>query len=312
MKRPLQQTPEQPWQRVVRRAGWLVRDRFPARPVVREVQGVRMTLPWSHRLPDYARWGTEYGQNLVRLAGLLAADQAPVTVLDVGANVGDSALQILHAADARVLCVEADEFYLRFLDLNTGTDPRVSVEAALLVADASVEGAVAAVRSGGTTRFEAASPAPSAATSGSAGPRQVSVSALRAAYSDFDDLRLAKSDTDGHDVVLVPEIARVWADRRPVLFTEYDPYFTRAVGNDPHGVWGELADLGYTEAGIWDNGGYAVARCDVARAAELALALDRGERPERYWDVALVHRDDAAGIAALDSLLDSPPGSVST
>jgi len=67
--------------------------------VVREVQGVRLVLPWSHRLPDYATAGSSYGQNLVELARLLGAGPRPLTVMDVGANVGDSVLQILNATE---------------------------------------------------------------------------------------------------------------------------------------------------------------------------------------------------------------------
>ena len=143
--------PETLFERVRRRASWAVRDRFPYRRVVREVQGVTLTLPWAHRLPDYARDGSTYGQNLVELASLLKADE-PLTVLDVGANVGDSALQILKATDARVLCVEADALYLEFLQLNVGDDPRVSIEPSLL--DSRQDGvALSPVRFGGTTRF---------------------------------------------------------------------------------------------------------------------------------------------------------------
>ena len=76
--KPRTQVAESFAQRLLRRAGWVIRDRWPNRKVVREVQGVRMTLPWSHRLPDYARIGPLYGQNLVRLAGMLAEDDQPL------------------------------------------------------------------------------------------------------------------------------------------------------------------------------------------------------------------------------------------
>src|SRR4051812_12615255 len=88
---------------VKRRAGWFIRDRFPHRQVVRDVQGVRLVLPWSPRLPDYTGPGSIYGQNLVELARLLAKAKPPLTVMDIGANVGDSAAQTLHAADGKVL-----------------------------------------------------------------------------------------------------------------------------------------------------------------------------------------------------------------
>jgi FkbM family methyltransferase len=282
---------------IKRRIGWLIRDRFPFRPVVREVQGVEMVLPWSHRLPDYATWGPRYGQNLVDVARLLA-ERGSLTVLDVGANVGDSALQILHAADARVLCVEGDRAYLTFLHRNVDADERVTVVEVLLTPEDQESGRTA-VRTGGTTRFvdgrgEDAMPTVSAAR-------------LRAEHPEFADLRLVKSDTDGYDVELVPAIAEAWADARPVLFFEYDPYLTRLAGLDPVSVWPRLERLGYRRVAVWDNGAAPLGQSTTAEVAGQGAVLDvpsnQRARGRTYWDVAVIHDDDTAAREVLDQLV---------
>lgn len=281
-----------------RRLSWLVRDRFPHRKVVRDVQGVRMVLPWSHRLPDYAGPGSPYGQNLVELARLLAEAAPPLTVLDVGANVGDSALQILNAADGKVLCVEADTYYLDFLHRNVDDDPRITVVESLLAVD-DAAARTTAVRVGGTTRFVEGED-PDAMPS--IGPE-----ALRASHPEFTDLRLVKSDTDGYDVALVPGVAEAWADSRPVLFFEYDPYLTRIAGYDPLSVWSRLEALGYREAAVWNHAGLVVGRMTtaelVARSPELDDFPARRPGSRSYWDVALAHEDDTRGRAVLDRLV---------
>jgi FkbM family methyltransferase len=257
------------------------------------VQGVEMVLPWSHRLPDYARVESEYGQNLPRLAAALArADGTPVVALDIGANVGDSTLQILDATEGRVLCVEADDFYLDFLHRNVDGDARIAVEASLLLADDD-DAPMAPVRSGGTTRFvpgESEKTAP-----------MVSVTALRERHPDFAKLRLAKSDTDGYDVQLIPAVARAWADTRPVLFFEYDHELSRLAGNDPLRVWDELGELGYDLVRVWDNGGRPIGIHPLAEMAARSALLDEPleTRAYHFWDVAVAHRDDAAGAQAL-------------
>ncbi len=280
-----------------RRAGWFIRDRVPRRKVVRDVQGVRMVLPWSHRLPDYAAGNPRYGQNLVDLARLLAKT-SPLKVLDIGANVGDSALQILHAADGNVLCIEGDPAYLEFLHLNVDHDDRIAVvEALLAVSEAGQR--TKAVRTGGTTRF----------VSGDADDAMPSVTpaALRTEFPGFADLRLVKSDTDGYDISLVPVVAEEWADSHPVLFFEYDPYLIRLAGLDPLDVWPRLQALGYADIAVWDNGGTPVGRMTTATIGERTAVLDviPGNRPaaRSYWDVALVHADDDLGRAALDHLI---------
>lgn len=232
---PLVPQAEQAWSqpplaKVWRRLRWAVRGVFGRRQVTREVQGVTLAMPWSHRLPDFAGGDSIYGQNLVRLAELLSQPGAPLLVLDIGANIGDSALQILDATDARVLCVEADAFYLRFLETNTAADRRVVVENALLLPDGAEPGAMVPVRHGGSTRFaRSQSTSPQSAT--------VTVTELRARHPEFEALRLVKSDTDGYEVQLVPAVAAAYAAVRPVLFFEFDIVLTREAGLDPFAVW---------------------------------------------------------------------------
>lgn len=295
-------------ERVRRRTSWWVRDRWPYRPVERTVQGVSMILPWSHRLPDYAAAAPEYGQNLVRLAAGLGAGrgETPLAVLDVGANVGDSVLQIQAATAARVLAVEADPTYLRFLERNVGTADDVVVAPVLLSVEDGADGgsdAVVSVRRGGTAHFETVETARGATATA---VRRRIPQQVRQDHPAFAELDLVKSDTDGFDVVLVPAIARAWADSAPVLFFEYDHVLTRRVGNDPLAVWPALADLGYGPVAVWDHTGAVVGSHDVATIARRASVLDA--EPARgahtYWDVAVAHRDDARAIEVLSALMD--------
>ncbi len=277
---------------------------FKNRTVKRNVQGTELYLPWSHRLPDYVRALPQYGMNLVKLAVALeerqgAGADAGIAVLDVGANVGDSAAQIMDATSARVLCVEADPYYLAYLRQNVGANPRAVIEEVLLMPndDAWSSGA-SPVRKGGTTHFVASEDHQSMP--------MLSVGKLHDQHRDFDGLRLVKSDTDGHDTTLVPAIAREWSEAGPVLFFEFDPVLTREVaGADPNAVWGALAELGYARVAVWDNGGAPLGQFDVAEAAEKARILE--PRPVHlgyyFWDVAVCRGDDEAALAAFDDLV---------
>jgi FkbM family methyltransferase len=276
------------------KAKWTIRDLRPNRWVVREVGGVRMAMPWSHRLPDYAHTNAAYGQNLLALAELLGTKQT-ITVLDVGANIGDSTLLILDRTDARVLAVEPDEVFLRFLRHNVSNDPRVVVVPALLTTGGPPR-AVNTVRVGGTARFMR--------DEGGTALSAISVEELRNAYPLFTRLRLVKCDTDGYDVTLVPAIARVWADARPVFFFEYDHRASRLAGHEPLNVWEELAALGYASLAVWDNGGHPLFRSTTRDIVALARELQPAS-PRLFWDVAAVHVDDAEALDALERLLPS-------
>jgi len=280
-----------PWRR-------LLKDR----PVRRRVQGVDLVLPWGHRLPDFARLRPSYGQNLVELARALAQRAAPAAgpmqVLDIGANVGDSAKQILAAVDARALCVEGDPYWARYLHRNLDHDGRATIEEALLTPDDTPRSSATPVRAGGTTHFvEAEEP-------GSL--PMVSVRALRDAHPDFRALRLVKSDTDGFDTQLVPAVAQAWSDAGPVLFFEFDPVLTRTVaGVDPMTVWTRLADLGYTRLAVWDNTGDPLGQLSMEEAPRESLFLE--PRPAHlgydFWDVAVCRETDPDARAAFDALM---------
>jgi FkbM family methyltransferase len=276
-----------------------VRNRFAGRVVVRDVAGARLAMPWSHRLPDYVQAFPGYGRNLVDLAEQRHGE-APLTVLDVGANIGDSALQILARVDARILCVDGDPHWVPFLYRNTGAEPRVTVVPALVVADAHA-GPVTAVRqAAGTTSF-----VPGA---GEAAAGQLTAEQLRDAHPDFADLRLLKSDTDGFDARIVPLLARAWSASAPVLFFEYDPELTRQGGDPrPERVWDELAELGYRHAAAWTNTGEPLGSGTLAELAAAAAVLpEPAERGCPYWDVALAVDGDDVAAAAFARLAPGP------
>ena len=281
------------------------RRAFPERTVRRNVQGVEMLLPWSHPLPDYARSRPTYGQNLIELAARLAVaggpGTAPLQVLDVGANIGDSAKQILARTEARVLCVEGDPYWVRYLHMNVDGIPQVSVEEALLGDEEAASHDVSAVRAGGTTRFVEGHNADALPV--------ISAATLRARHPDFAQVRLVKCDTDGWDPQLVPAIAEAWRDVHPVLFFEFDPTMAREVGIEkPNDMWAQLAELGYGPVAVWDNGADPLGRFDIADALTYTAGLE--PRPVHlgyhFWDVAMCHSDDAAGQAVLDAFFTEP------
>ena len=277
-----------------------VRDLFGNRTVMRDVQGVRLAMPWSHRLPDYARLFPTYGQNLVDLAVGLGEIDKPLGVVDVGANIGDSAMQILAKVDARVLCVEADPEYLPYLERNVGSDNRCVIEFGLLVTDIAEASDLGAVRAGGTTRFV------QGGAGGAAGA--LAVAELPVRHPELPPIRLVKSDTDGYDTTLIPPLARAYAKSCPVLFFEYDHDLTRKAGEpDPAAVWAELRIAGYSYVGIWDNFGNPIQVLPIDEVPARAAVLDKpvADRGYHYWDVAVVHADDRAGKAVLDRLFTS-------
>lgn len=293
-----------PWRRVLS-----------GRSVHRVVQGVGLWMPWSHRLPDYAALRPSYGQNLVDLTALLVSADSSVAlqIVDVGANIGDSTKQIMKRAYAQVLAIEGDSYYLPYLHRNVGDQPGVTIAPVLLTTTPANDTHWRPSRRGGTTQFHqraaSARPGMSGHTQRTAAQTSVlMVNQLPAAYPEFSDVRLIKSDTDGHDTELIVALATVYRSTRPVLFFEYDPVLTRTVSHtEADLVWAALAGLGYVQIGFWSNHGVGLGRVGVEDAAETAASLLRAaDRRVAYLDAAAVHADDAVGQAAVESLIGEP------
>lgn len=272
-----------------------LRSHFGKTVVTRTVAGARLTMPWSHRLPDYVKAFPGYGRNLVDLVeelnAALPGSERPIRVVDLGANIGDSALQILARTDARVLCIDGDPYWIPFLHRNVDHDPRCTVEEALVVEQVDAS-AFVAVRSSGTTRFERAA--------AGVGTGQITAKELRLRHPSFDRIRLIKSDIDGFDCRIVPLLAAAWQDAEPVLFFEYDPAMSRAAGDDsPVAVWDRLEALGYHHVAVWDNLGQPLGHATLSEARAAAASLESNDpSAPAYWDVAVaVATDDTAGVA---------------
>lgn len=275
---------------------------LPNRPVRRRVQGVELLLPRRHPLPFYAFDGSPYGQNLVALADLLAPAREGLTMLDVGANIGDSAVQVLDAVGGgHVVCVEPDERWLWYLERNVGRFTETWIEPSLLLPEGESATLKAVRYKAGTTRFEHS---PERSDASALTPTQ-----LKERYPVLQNVRLIKSDTDGYDVSLVPALATVFAASRPVLFFEYDPRLTSeaAPHENPAAVWGRIAAEGYSYVAVWDNRGLRLGSAPIDALPDLSKALESRSSGE-YWDVAAAHRDDAPGLAALRSLAPSGLG----
>ncbi|HWJ10267.1 MAG TPA: FkbM family methyltransferase [Nocardioides sp.] len=289
---------------LIGRARLMIEARLPDRPVERRIRGVRMTLPRRHGLPYFARKGTKYGDNLVQLAELLAAHEDSVNLLDVGANVGDSALLVLDRVEGSVVCLEANPRWLPFLETNVADRPEVAIVPAVLVAPGTDTSVPLGVRSAdvGSSIVVRDADATAGTAEGDSFPA-MTTDALLAEHPQLREVRLIKSDTDGYDVMLVNAYLETFAGSRPLIFFEFDPRPTRLVTPEyePQKLWAQLTDAGYGSAVVWDNLGNILFSAPTEELAERSAVLDLTvkERGYGFWDVAVAHADDPVGNAVL-------------
>ena len=284
--------------KIVGRARLSLSQRLPNKPVKRVVRGIPMTLPRRHALPYFARPGTPYGENLIELGRGIAAAEGAVTLLDVGANVGDTALMVLENAPGVAVCVEPDPEWREYLNANLGSLPNVAIEPSVLLGPGEKSGSSFEVvhhHTGSSQVQETAS----------GGVPSITTGELLARHPELANVRLIKSDTDGYDVMLLPALLGTFEPSRPIVFFELELRCTALATPEINvdDVWDVILSHGYEHSVVWDNGGAFLGAWPVSELKERSqiLKLSKEERGYGFWDIALAHKDDPVGRKVLES-----------
>lgn len=231
-------------------------------PLVRyRIGAIELLLPLSHELPIYRKDHPLYSVSIGRIAAQLGG-----AVVDIGANVGDTAAIVRNATDVPILCVEGDERFFALLERNAARfDPPIELERAFVRGPerAAIE------RARGTARL----------VSGEGDVRTRTLAEILADHPAFAAPRLVKIDTDGFDVPIVLAELELLARLRPVLFFEYDP----GLGAEPV-VFERLSEIGYRRAHVYANTGELSGTVEIRDGVPI-----HGE----YVDVCTWHESDA-------------------
>jgi FkbM family methyltransferase len=251
-------------------------------PVELEIDGTRLRLPLSHDLPRTRRHYPYYAENLGEVA-LLVSSVGGKTMVDVGANVGDSvAIVKAHAPEMAILCVDADSVYVPYLRRNTAHWPDVEIAAPVLLAQQTGDLPGRLERGAGTSRF---------ANSGPLMTTAISLGDLLAQRSRFSAPALLKSDTDGFEEHVLRGAAGLLMRTGPVLFLEYDPKLLRDAGSDGLEMLSWLRSIGYERVVYYDKYGKLMLHCTLADQALLedldTYAAGNGDDGVDYYDLVV-------------------------
>jgi FkbM family methyltransferase len=251
----------------------------------------KLLIPAAHDLPRYRRYDSDYGENLRRVGATVHGKYPSLAVVDVGANVGDSALMLRGDGPVPLLCVEGDVWFARLLRHNVGGLDGVEIEEAF-VGPASAEMAVSRRSEGGSTWL----------LPGEGGQEQIrftTLGPLLDRHPRFAGSKLLKIDTDGFDCDIIKSEQAVLADLRPVLFFEYAPDMYR----DPRAAFEafrSLRDAGYRTVLAYLNHGEFLVAADLDDGALLedlhAFVTGHaayGQPSPRYLDLCAFHAEDA-------------------
>ena len=264
-------------------------------PLVRyRIGEISLRLPLSHALPLQLKNAPQYGGNLGRLARMVGKKYPGSAIIDIGANVGDSAAIIrVHGVDRPILCIEGDDRFFPVLAENARGLSRVSALKAMFGAEtAAVEGRIEHGRGNARLVLDHANGTPVALKS---------LADILEETPDHRNFKLIKLDIEGLDVPIVLGNKTVLAESRPVLFLEYSPSLFQR-GRKSHGELApDLREIGYRHALVWDNTGDFLIGFALEHGTILEDLTDfySGRHGYRYADLALFAEADRDLYAAM-------------
>jgi FkbM family methyltransferase len=247
--------------------------------------GFELRIPFSHSLPYHQVGLPDYSMNIGRIVEGVKARYTDLRVIDIGANIGDTAAIVRGHGHCPILCIEGDEQFFSLLEHNLdvlGDD--VQVAKCFVGQGDFVAGSV--LKEGGTARLEV----------GTKGTVQTQrLTEILAAHPEFRTSKILKVDTDGFDVQILRSSYDWISMARPVVFFEYDPFLLSRNGtSDPVHLFQELFSIGYRSAIIYDNTGEYLLTLplDNQRLVNDVHTRFTGWEGSRYADVCAFHAED--------------------
>ncbi len=262
--------------------------RFSDPLVVYDLDGTRILLPLWHRLPVYRKIYPRYASNVARIARHVQSKYADMSLIDIGANVGDTVAILRREAYFPILCIEGDERFTAILQLNL---QRFGGEVYLeqtFVSDTAGEFKGRVVFHHGTSELVRDERALSSV-------RTKTLVEIVQARPTFANARMIKIDTDGFDCRIIRNELELLSRLKPILFFEYDPAFYATDSPGSRAVFESLRAIGYACGLVYDNTGDYLLMADLA---DTALLEDihhfySGRDHQRYCDICAFHHDDS-------------------
>lgn len=241
---------------------------------------------YEHPIEEYLTQFKYYSRNLPRLAKYIESKYLKYSIIDVGANIGDT-IALFRSAGVNQLVhsIEGDPVYMELLAHNLSLFKDVKLYKTFL-GEESKEESIVIDHTNGTANI-------------SIGPGEtttvVKIDDL-VARNKIENIKLLKTDTDGFDFkILRGSFGTIKRDKR-VLFFEYDAGYLKQQNDDGLKIFDNFKELGYNIALYYDNFGKFLLSTEIGNThllQQLYAYINRKEDSAfPYYDVCLFHRDD--------------------
>ncbi|MCX8105228.1 MAG: FkbM family methyltransferase [Ignavibacterium album] len=242
-------------------------------------------IPLRHDLPIIKNIYSYYNTAIGRIPKYLTEKYQGFQIIDIGANIGDTAIIIKSNVDLPILCIEGDGFYFQLLKENTKKLKDIYYENSFVGTGEKLD--INFMNYKGSARL----------TSSQTPNRTIEFKSLNeiiSNYSNFNNVKYLKIDTDGYDCKIIKHNMDFISVYKPVIFFEYDPYFLKLNNDDGISTLNDLANNGYDKAIIYNNTGEMLLSLSLKNEQvirELHLYYSN-RQSDMYMDICTFHSID--------------------
>jgi len=214
-----------------------------------QIGNYSILLPPYHKLPEYQKTFRNYDKKLKPIIQNIESTIENCVIIDIGANIGDTAAYIRSFSKSKIYCIEGDAFYLEYLKKNIQIIPDVEIVDAY-IAGRKPFGNFYVLRSNGTAKLGCLNEA----ENGDLLKMITLQDMINECGITPKSIELIKIDTDGFDFDILLANKEYITIHKPNLYFEYDISFSENDKSDSIDVVSFLESVGYSFI-IYDNFG---------------------------------------------------------
>jgi len=266
------------------RGEYLSRRYFEHKFLKMTIGSYELEIPENHILVKLLR-SQPYRDMCIGITAKYVVSKYPdCTIVDIGANIGDTAAHIATYVKNKLILIEASDYYFDILKRNTARLPNEIITKNILVSDGSdVCGAFS--HWGGTASFNEAIN----------GKTRLKTERLENIVDDHT--RFIKTDTDGYDFKILLNSIDWLASVRPAILFENQIKNNSDLENADK-LYSRLAEIGYAYFVVWDDPGFHLLSTTSVEVLTdlnrylLKITLNDGHKSIYNYDVLCLHSSD--------------------
>lgn len=183
--------------------------------IIYKVGMYSILLPSDHRLPEYQSTYKNYDKKLKQI--IQSTNIKNKIIIDIGANVGDTAAYMRSFSNSHIYCIEGDRVYLEYLKKNTRSLPHITIIESFVQGRKNLD-KIKVVRTNGTAKLK-----PNLEDTNINSIKTTTIADLLDEYNiDPQAIQLIKIDTDGFDFDILLANKYLIKEHKPEIFFEYD------------------------------------------------------------------------------------------